>query len=838
MKTNALVAAVLLAGYAFGPPLDAAALTLTRGPYLQLGTQSSIVVRWRTETATDSRVRYGTNPSNLSSVVDDSTSATEHVVKLTGLNPSTKYYYSVGHSEATLAGGTDHFFVAAPTPGTEQPTLIWVLGNSGTAIAKARAVRDAYFKYKGNQYTHLWLMLGDKAYHNRTDSDYQDALFNTYPTLLRQTTLWPALGHRDDGVTADSASQSGAYYDIFTLPKQGEAGGLASGTEAYYSFDYSNIHFVVLDSVESSKAPSGAMLTWLENDLAVTTQPWIIAYWDHPPCSKGFHDPDTEIALREMRENVLPILGDASVDLVLNGDCGSYERSFLIDGHSGSSVTFEPQTMLVDGSDGSIDGDGEYQTSVIDRPIRDAVVGSSGETQVGSLDYPVIYVSLKILGSMALNVNGPLLDAVFLDDTGQVRDPFRMVKTTDTAKASTSAPDVPTTEVNPTPQTVTVSPTGGTVRDAAWTSSTDNVGVTGYKVYRGGAQMTTVSGTSYQNTGASPSTTYTYTVAGYDAAGNTSAQASSASATTQAATLCITSYGATGNDTTDDTTAIKNTIRAAQSQRKGVYVPPGTFRYTSFRFNGIALTGNGPKSILYAPNQASSMIILNGNGPVLKNLKVRTNGTSRTGADHNIFVEAATNFTIDNVEVTGSASAAILTYGSSGPGKIINNYVHDTFSDGIHNTGGAHDIIVANNRVRNTGDDMIATVSYSTTTIVRNILVQDNDVAGNDWGRGITSVGSADITIQGNKIGRTGCCAGILVATEPSYTSPPLSNVLIRNNTLSNNSGSTGHGAFLISAFNGNIDRVRFEGNTSPIPCMRRSSLKEQTATRPLSTTR
>ena len=1373
MKTHALFAAVLLSVYAFGLPLDAAALTLTRGPYLQLGTQSSIVVRWRTETATNSRVRYGTNPSDLSSVVDDSTIATEHVVKLTGLNPSTKYYYSVGHSEATLAGGTDHFFVAAPTPGTEQPTNIWVLGNSGIASAQARAVRDAYLKYKGNQYTHLWLMLGDNAYHNRTDSDRQDTLFNTYPTLLRQTTLWPALGHRDHGVTADSASQSGAYYDIFTLPKQGEAGGLASGTEAYYSFDYSNIHFVVLDSVESSKAHSGAMLTWLENDLAVTTQPWIIAYWDHPPCSKGSHDSETEIALCKMRENVLPILEDASVDLVLNGDCGSYERSFLMEGHSGSSVIFEPQTMLVNGGDGSIDGDGEYQTSVIDRPIRDAVVGSSGETQVGSLDYPVIYVSLKTLGSMALNVNGPLLDAVFLDDTGQVRDRFRMVKTTDTAKASTSAPDVPTMEVNPTPQTLTVSPTGGTVDDTAgnislrssntrattqglsstsnlvahwtldtqnvdasqssaevrdvsgynnhadlknhsattvpgklgqalsldgvddyaekiafsglpssaitvsawikldahknwnrvlnhewvnngwllytdasgtaifgvgqsgaqynaiksgltvgswyhlvgvydgsnvriyvngqegtpraksglildsggnvdiggaqgdrfkgaiddvriydkaltasdvaalynlegtsnlvahwtldtqnvdasrssaevrdvsgynnhadlknhpattapgklgqalsldgvddyaekiafsglpssaitvsawikldahknwnrvlnhewvnngwllftdasgtatfgvgqsgaqynaikagltvgswyhlvgvydgsnvrvyvngqegtpraksglildsggdvdiggaerdrfkgaiddvriynkvltasevqalynvgettdtsppssptnltanavsssqinlswnastdnvgvtgykvyresvqtatttgtsysntglspsitysytvaaydaagntsaqstgvsattqaapdttapsaptnltagavsssqinlaWTSSTDNVGVTGYKVYRGGTQITTVSGSSYQNTGLAPSTNYTYTVAAYDAAGNTSAQASSASATTQGAlpttTLSITSYGATGNDTTDDTTAIENTIAAAQSQRKGVYVPPGTFRYTSFRLNGIALTGNGATSILYAPIQARSMIILNGNGPILANLKVQTNGTSRTGADHNIFVEAATNFTIDNVEVTGSASAAILTYGSSGPGKIINNYVHDTFSDGIHNTDSAHDIVVANNLVRNTGDDCIAAVSYSPTRIVKNILIQDNDV-GNQTaaGRGISSIGSSDITIQGNTIGQT-YGAGVMIATEPSYTSPPLSNVLVKNNSMSNNATTLGgHSALMISALNGNIDRVRLELNT------------------------
>ena len=82
--------ALLLAGYAFGLPLDAAALAVTRGPYLQLGTQSSIVVRWRTDTATDSRVRYGTSPTDLRNVVSDAASTTEHVVKLTGLNSATQ----------------------------------------------------------------------------------------------------------------------------------------------------------------------------------------------------------------------------------------------------------------------------------------------------------------------------------------------------------------------------------------------------------------------------------------------------------------------------------------------------------------------------------------------------------------------------------------------------------------------------------------------------------------------------------------------------------------------------------------------------------------------------
>src|SRR5437763_14313640 len=68
----------------------------------------------------------------------------------------------------------------------------------------------------------------------------------------------------------------------------------------------------------------------------------------------------------------------------------------------------------------------------------------------------------------------------------------------------------------------------------SWTASSDNVGVSGYRVYRNGTQIATTSATSFANTGLSPSTTYSYTVAAYDAAGNLSAQSSSASATTPA----------------------------------------------------------------------------------------------------------------------------------------------------------------------------------------------------------------------------------------------------------------------------------------------------------------
>ncbi len=83
---------------------------------------------------------------------------------------------------------------------------------------KAAAVRNAYLNFTGTRHTDLWLMLGDNAYESGTDLEYQNAVFNMYPTLLRQSVVWPTLGNHD-GVTADSATQTGPYYDIFTLPK-------------------------------------------------------------------------------------------------------------------------------------------------------------------------------------------------------------------------------------------------------------------------------------------------------------------------------------------------------------------------------------------------------------------------------------------------------------------------------------------------------------------------------------------------------------------------------------------------------------------------------------------
>jgi chitodextrinase len=102
----------------------------------------------------------------------------------------------------------------------------------------------------------------------------------------------------------------------------------------------------------------------------------------------------------------------------------------------------------------------------------------------------------------------------------------------------------------PTGLTATA-PTETTV-NLSWVAATDNVGVTGYRVFRGTTQIATISNLTYTDTGRTVNTTYTYTVVAVDAAANVSSASNSASVTTPdktapstpgSLTATVTAYG-------------------------------------------------------------------------------------------------------------------------------------------------------------------------------------------------------------------------------------------------------------------------------------------------------
>jgi hypothetical protein len=98
-------------------------------------------------------------------------------------------------------------------------------------------------------------------------------------------------------------------------------------------------------------------------------------------------------------------------------------------------------------------------------------------------------------------------------------------------KVDANAPD---TTPPATPAGLTQMPTSTSQIDLKWNASTDDVGVTGYKVFRNGSQIGTPATPSYSDTGLAPLTTYNYTVSAFDAAGNDSPKSAGVSATTLA----------------------------------------------------------------------------------------------------------------------------------------------------------------------------------------------------------------------------------------------------------------------------------------------------------------
>jgi Calcineurin-like phosphoesterase/Purple acid Phosphatase, N-terminal domain len=422
---------------AFLLPQSAFAEKIGRLPYLQSTTSDSTTIVWTTDVEAPSEVQIGSTPGEAKQTIHDDTPVKHHEVKITGLSPNTRYYYSVGSPGKKLAGGdSGHYFQTNPEPGTIKKFRAWILGDSGDGSLRQAAVRDSMLAYTSTHPPEIFLHLGDIAYYSGTPDEFTSRFFYAYPQILRNTTCWPTMGNHE-GVTSDSGLQTGPYYTAYVLPKGGEAGGLPSGTEAYYSFDYANVHFIVLDSHDSPRDPAGAMLTWLKADLSSTNQEWIVAYWHHPPYSKGNHDSDLEWQLVEMRQNALPILEAGGVDLVMSGHSHLYERSYLIDGAYGTPTTANGH--IVNGGDGRPLGTGPYKKSVGNVAHEGAVyvvAGHGGAFPSGLGGHPVMYYDETDNGSCLLDVQGNRLSLVNLRWDGNVTDRFALVKGTGLVLAS------------------------------------------------------------------------------------------------------------------------------------------------------------------------------------------------------------------------------------------------------------------------------------------------------------------------------------------------------------------------------------------------------------------
>jgi len=446
---HCLIAALLLGFCNF-----AQAQFLSRHPYVQMTTPDSAAVLWRTTGGTIPIVRYGPAPGvyehevlpvqivtklgpdlqgvpGLKRLHSAPPGTYQYEAGIFGLDPGTTYYYGVFDNDQLLAGGdAEHRLTTLPQPGTTTPLRLWVTGDTGegseSQIAGFEGMKN--FVAADGRPIDAYLHLGDMAYEEGTDTEFSRNFFDIYSELLRNTTCWPTMGNHE-GATSSGVTQEGPYYDSYVVPTLGEAGGEASGTEAYYSFDIGSVHFICLDSYDLDRSPKGAMAQWLHDDLAMANADWLIAFWHHPPYTKGTHNSDIESELIEMREFIMPILESGGVDLVLTGHSHIYERSMLIDGAYSTPTTKEG--VILDDGDGNPEGNGAYLKSGALNPNEGtvAIVAGNGEGAArASGVMPVMRSIVSEVGSVIIDIDDDTLTAKMINTDTEVRDEFQIIK--------------------------------------------------------------------------------------------------------------------------------------------------------------------------------------------------------------------------------------------------------------------------------------------------------------------------------------------------------------------------------------------------------------------------
>jgi hypothetical protein len=281
-------------------------------------------------------------------------------------------------------------------------------------------------------------------------------------------------------------------------------------------------------------------------------------------------------------------------------------------------------------------------------------------------------------------------------------------------------------------------------------------------------------------------------------------------------------FGAVPDDERDDTDAIQRALDAMKPGDTLVFAPGRYLISRSVRVRNPGVTITGPNAIIHATNPDDQALRIEADNTTVSSLTFTavTDGRRSAPRHSRIAVNAELgggNYRVvhntvirDNRILNDGDPGTPTANSSSGPGialwhadgfLVAGNTVARTLADGIHMTAGSKNGRVLNNIVRETGDDMIAVVSYmgsgnpvsntasnvlaSWSTRVETSLVRNVLVAGSQyWGRGISVVGGQSITIASNTLNNVPLAAGVLIARETGYETFGVENVLVEANLI------------------------------------------------------
>ena len=394
----------------------------------------------------------------------------------TGANPaSISLGFSNGISTPPINPGT---FTPSTgtTPPNGSPFIVTATGDGADGANNATNVSNVIASLNPN----LFLYLGD-VYQDGTFAEY----YNWYGTGSTSYSRFNAITNPTIGNHEYIGNSAAGYFDYWdNIPN-------------YYSYNAGGWHFVSLNSNASRIGVdvNSAQYSWLAQDLAANASLCTIVYYHHPLFNIGPEGPTTAMS------DIWTLMAQNGVSIVLTGHDHDYQRWIPLDGSGQPDLAGITEFVAGGGGHG-------LQT----------ITGS--DSRVAFSDYlnPEAFGVLRL----ALNTSGANFE--YINGSGVILD-------SGVVPCAKGGQD---TQAPSTPGGFTANAITATQVNLSWQASTDNVGIAGYTIYRDGATLTTVSGStlSYSDFTTIPTTTYSYSVDAFDAAGNHSSQSAPASVTT------------------------------------------------------------------------------------------------------------------------------------------------------------------------------------------------------------------------------------------------------------------------------------------------------------------
>lgn len=263
-----------------------------------------------------------------------------HKAEATQLKENTTYYYRVGDAKLNIWSKTGTFQTA---PKSGAFSFVELTDGQAKTEEEATLSSQTISKALSTVSNAKFLTVTGDLVDTGSKEEQWNWLLNHAQLNLLNTTIVPAAGNHESNKNSFMD-----HFDVSAAPNSDTTKG------AYYSYNYSNAHFVVLNNNEDSEEYADftpAQIQWMKDDVnaakAAGSQ-WIIVLMHKGPYTTSNHATDDDImGANGVRTKVAPIMSELGIDMVLQGHDHIFARSKPI--NNGEATTPEKITETLNG---------------------------------------------------------------------------------------------------------------------------------------------------------------------------------------------------------------------------------------------------------------------------------------------------------------------------------------------------------------------------------------------------------------------------------------------------------------------------------------------------------